>query len=121
VASDSKDQIQRQVDGALDDWCQGDCVLSEQWFVHRFNPQFPLTDTSRDALNDEGNLVESEVVGFAVVTQTCDIVRSCMSRPFLEVVPLVEVDSQKLREIQRGRRKALLNLPHCGVTQILIY
>jgi hypothetical protein len=111
VISDSEDQIQ-QVDAALQEWCQGDCVLGEQWFVHRFNPQFPLTDASRDALSDEGDLVESEVLGFAVVTQTCDIVRSCVFRPFLEVVPLVEVDSQKLREIQRGRRPQYAFIPN---------
>jgi hypothetical protein len=112
VTSDSEDQIQQQVDAALREWCQGDCVLGEQWFVHRFNPQLPLTDASRDALSNEGDLLESEVVGFAVVTQTCDIVRSCVSRPFLEVVPLVEVDSQKLQEVQRGRRPQYAFIPN---------
>jgi hypothetical protein len=81
VANESEDQCQQQVDAALKEWSQGDCVLGEQWFVHRFNAQCPLTDISRDALSDDSDLVESEVLGFAVVTQTCDIVRSCASRP----------------------------------------
>lgn len=112
VDSNSESQPQQQVNAALKECYQGDCVLGEQWFVHRFNPQYPLTDASRDALIDEGDLSESEVVGFAVVTQTCDIVRSCLSRPFVEVVPLVKVDEQDLRDIQRGRRPQYAFIPN---------
>jgi hypothetical protein len=113
VESDSEShQPQQQVDAALKEWYQGDCVLGEQWFVHRFNPHYPLTDASRDASSDEGDLSESEVVGFAVVTQTCDIVRSCLSRPFVEVVPLVEVDEHNLHDIQRGRRPQYAFIPN---------
>jgi hypothetical protein len=111
VANESEDQCQQQVDAALKEWSQGDCVLGEQWFVHRFNAQCPLTDISRDALSDDSDLVESEVLGFAVVTQTCDIVRSCASRPFIEVVPLVAVDERNLYEIQRGRRPQYAFIP----------
>ena len=39
-----------------------------------------------------------------VVTQTCDLVRRCGDRPFVEVSPLVEVDDSVLREVERGRR-----------------
>lgn len=38
-----------------------------------------------------------------MVTQTCDIVRSCAERPFIEVAPLVEVNEQLLYEIKRCR------------------
>ncbi len=92
------------VDTALKEWCQGDCVLGEHWFVHRSNPQRPLTLDSANVAQEEADLTESKVKGLAVVTQTCDIVRSCVDRPFIEVVPLVEVDEQCFYEIQRGRR-----------------
>lgn len=92
------------VDIALGEWCQGDCVLTEQWFVYRFNPQRPLTNDASDVAQEEVDLTESKVKGFAVITQTCDIVRSCIERPFIEVAPLVEVDEQRLYEIQRGKR-----------------
>jgi hypothetical protein len=84
------------VDTALKEWCQGDCALGEHWFVHRFNPQRPLTSHSADVAQKEADLAESGVRGFAVVTQTCDIVRSCNERLFIEVVPLVEVSQQQL-------------------------
>jgi hypothetical protein len=112
VTSDSEDQFQQKIDVTLEEWCQGDCVLGEQWFAYRFNTQHPLTEASIDALYGENDLVESEVLGFAVVTQTCDIVRSCLSRPFLEVVPLVEVEQQRLQEIKRGRRPQYAFIPN---------
>lgn len=102
--SNERDVWIQEVDTALRDWCQGDCVLGENWFVYRFDPQRPLTSESADVAQEETDLAESEVKGFVVVTQTCDIVRSCKDRPFIEVVPLVEVDEQKLYEIQRGKR-----------------
>jgi hypothetical protein len=39
-----------------------------------------------------------------VVTQTCDLVRSCADRAFLEISPLVEVDAERLAEIKRLKR-----------------
>lgn len=92
------------IDVALKEWRQGDFVLGEQWFVYRIDPQQPLAESSKN-LDAEGlDLVEDEVQGLVVVTQTCDIVRSCESRPFVEVVPLVAVKEQVLNEIRRGRR-----------------
>ncbi len=92
------------IDVALKEWRQGDFVLGEQWFVYRIDPQQPLAESSKN-LDAEGlDLVEDEVQGLVVVTQTCDIVRSCESRPFVEMVPLVAVKEQVLNEIRRGRR-----------------
>lgn len=112
VANDSEDQYQQQVDATLQKWCQGDCALGEQWFVHRFNIQRPLTDMSKEVLDGDTDLAEYEVLGFMVITQTCDIVRSCRFRPFLEVAPLVEVEQQKLKEIKRGRRPQYAFIPN---------
>lgn len=77
-----------QVDESIASWRQGDCVVADDWFLFRTN----------------GGNVEMPARGFAVLTQTCDLVRSCVDRPFAEVSPLVEVDDRVLREIERGRR-----------------
>nr|WP_244142147.1 hypothetical protein [aff. Roholtiella sp. LEGE 12411] len=111
VVVNERDVWIQKVDTTLKKWCQGDCVLGEHWFVHRFNPQHPLTSDSADVAESEIDLVESDVKGFVVVTQTCDIVRSCAERPFIEVVPLVEVDEQRLSEIQRSRRPQFAYVP----------
>ena len=101
----------QEIDAALQKWCQGDYVLGEQWFIQRFNPKRPLTDESKDVAEKEVDLAESEVRGFVVVTQTCDIVRSCASRRFIEVVPLLEVNEKDLHDIQRGRRPQYAYIP----------
>jgi hypothetical protein len=100
-----------EVDTALKQWCQGDYVLGEHWFVQRCNPHRPLTKASKEAAKEEIDLAEEEVRGFVVVTQTCDIVRSCRSRPFVEVVPLVEVNQQQIPDIQKARRPQYAYIP----------
>ncbi len=93
-----------EVDEALEAWRQGDCVVGEQWFLFRTDVARPLTADGVVAVDAESDAAESEVLGLAIVTQTCDIVRPCASRPFVEVCPLVEVDEGRLREIERGKR-----------------
>lgn len=115
MVNDRDDWIQT-VDAVLKAWCQGDCVLGEHWFVYRFNPQRPLTSDSADVAQEETDLCESSVKGFVIVTQTCDIVRTCDKRPFIEVVPLVEVDEQQLYDIQRSRQPRYAYIP--GVAEL---
>jgi hypothetical protein len=112
-----------EIDAALSKWSQGDCTtaargracaIGDHWFVTRFvrvafavrNPQRPLTHSSQEvaATDADADLTESSVSGFVVVTQTCDLVRSCVDRPVLEISPLVEVDAERLAEIKRLKR-----------------
>jgi hypothetical protein len=106
----------KEVDAALQAWQQGDYVLGEHWFVQRFHPQRPLTQESIGVAQEETDLAELEVRGFVVVTQTCDLVRTCRTRPFVEVVPLVEVDEEQLYQIQRNRRPQYAYIP--GVAEL---
>ncbi len=93
-----------QVDAKLLTWRQGDCVVSDQWFVFRTDLERPLTWDGAAAAAEGADTAESKVFGFMVLTQTCDLVRKCNERPFVEVCPLVEVDEAHLREIERSRR-----------------
>ena len=94
------------IDATLSQWSQGDCTVGDYWFVTRFDPQHPLTSDAADVVEVDPNadLTESSVSGFVVVTQTCDLVRSCAERPFVEVAPLVAVDDQYLQDIHRLKR-----------------
>ncbi len=100
-----------EIDRALEAWRQGDCVVGEQWFVHRLDPTFPVTESGRIAANANADLAEKQVEGLVVVSQTCDVVRSCRERPYVEVCPLVEVDQEMWRDIERGRRPAYASVP----------
>lgn len=103
---------------ALKHWRQGDCVLDEQWFVFRMAPDAPLTDDATKAAAAGAENAEGAVYGFAILTQTCDIVRDCGERPFIEVCPLVEVDEDRLQEIERGHRPSYAHIP--GVSDRLL-
>jgi hypothetical protein len=94
----------RSVDEKLQSWRQGDCVLGEHWFLFRTHVAQPLTVAGAAAASEETDSAEAGVVGFMIATQTCDIVRTCGDRPFIEVCPLVEVDDSMLHAIERGRR-----------------
>jgi hypothetical protein len=112
VAADTKtDLSSAEVDRALGAWRQGDCVLGDHWFVHRINTAYVVTDAGRAAADAGVDLAEQQVVGLVVVSQTCDVVRSCEERPFVEVCPVVEVDEDRLHEIERGRRPSYASLP----------
>lgn len=100
------------IDAALNDWRQGDCCIAEgQWFVYRFAPPAPLTNEAVAAADHGVSLAEVEVPGFVVLSQTCDIVRKCSDRPFLEVAPLVSVDDSTFREIKRRLRPRYVWIP----------
>lgn len=102
------------IDKILQDWRQGDCVIGEgYWILFRINPESPLTGAARNAISDDDSseAAEEEVMGFMVATQSCDIVRCCMERPFIEVCPLVEVDDIKLDEIHRNLRVNYAYIP----------
>lgn len=101
-----------KIDEVIQGWSQGDCVLEKQWFAHRFNPNLPLTEIAiLNEEDDEADLAEEEIPGFVVITQTCDLVRSCSKRPYFNVSPLVKVDCQILSEIKKGKRPQYAYIP----------
>lgn len=104
----------RSVDLALQSWRQGDCVVGEQWFTYRIDTASPLTEEAAIAADSDADVAESLVHGFMLATQTCDIVRSCASRPFIEVCPLVAVDDRTLVDVRRGRQPRFAFVPGVG-------
>ena len=96
--------VGERVDRNVAAWRQGDCVVGDDWFLFRASGASPMTAAGREAIAAGSENAEALVRGFAVLTQTCDLVRHCRERPFVEVSPLVEVNEQVHREIERGRR-----------------
>lgn len=110
VAALDPTQIEH-TDDALRAWRQGDCVLGEHWFLLRVDPDVPLTEAAVTASDEGYDAAEEEVLGFMVATQTCDLVRSCMDRPYVELCPLVKADEGELHAIERGRKPGYAFLP----------
>ncbi len=105
------EQPTADIDEALAEWRQGDCSLETVWFLFRFDPTTPLTPEARTAAAEGLDAAESEERGFMVVTQTCDLVRSCESRPFVEIAPLVVVDEKVAHDVVRGRTPRFASVP----------
>ncbi len=100
----------KQINASLQDWRQGDLALDESWFVHVGDGALPLSEAAAHA-ESGAQALTSEVLGLVVVTQTCDIVRCCTTRPFIEVAPLMRVGEDDLHQVKRGRRPAHATLP----------
>ncbi|MCU0692926.1 MAG: hypothetical protein MUF54_16120 [Polyangiaceae bacterium] len=101
----------KRIDAALRHWRQGDLAFDESWFVHVGDAALPLSEAAAQAQDAGVQALTSEVMGLVVVTQTCDIVRACASRPYIEVARLVRVSEDELHNIKRGRRPAHATLP----------
>jgi hypothetical protein len=70
-----------------------------------------LTEASRADCDEETGNYEEEVPGLVVLTQTCDLVRSCVERPFVEVAPLRQLEAEKWGSAARGRNPRYAVLP----------
>ncbi|PSJ36283.1 hypothetical protein [Allosphingosinicella deserti] len=100
------------VDAKMKDWRQGDVVLGLAVpfvsFAHSATP------VSRDArLQAEGADqtdflldVMTDVPGFAVLSQTCDIVRDSERRPYVEVAPLIASDTSNPAAFRKSTHRA---------------
>lgn len=108
------------VDEELRHWRQGDvsCDAGLE-FMHLADLSRPHSPASLEAVAEEDDEtrttgimpVVEEVVGFVVLTQTCDIVRSCRERPYVEVAPLVKLDDDLVEQVRRLKRPALAYVP----------
>ena len=105
-------QVIERIDEAIQDWRQGDCVIGDDcWFLYRTDINNPLTEAGKEAASEKIDAAEFSVSGFMVVTQTCDIVRSCAERPFIEVCPLVKVEDRALKNIKKCRLPRYASVP----------
>jgi hypothetical protein len=99
----TEDPEAKRIDAALAQWRQGDVALDAGWFVHVADGAYPLTNEAAEVAGGV-TLIQGAAEALVVLTQTCDIVRSCTSRPFVELAPLVEVDEEEAHRIERGHR-----------------
>ena len=105
-----------EIDSELASCCQGD-VVDFQTFSWHADTRRPLTEVSAEATDAPGHsIVVSESDHMVVVTQTCDVVRSCADRPFVQLCPLVQLDEDVAREAGLGMRPRYAAVPALGDT-----
>lgn len=116
------EEDERAIDEALQAWRQGDLSLDAGLeFVHFADlsrPHSPASSQVASALANDGEHIEpgptpvlEEVRGMVMLTQTCDVVRGCRNRPFVEIAPLVELNELLVEEIRRLKRPAFAYVP----------
>lgn len=116
------------INAAMKNWQQGDFFRAEDlFFIHLADLTRPLTTEAMDIARErieagetlEVEGVASAVVGYVVITQTCDIVRNCQVRSYIELSPLVVVEPSTLKEARLLRRPALAFLPGAADSNML--
>ena len=124
------EEDEQSVDQAMQTWRQGDVCLDDGLeFLHLADLSRPHSPASVQvtevhASNDEdfeagGTPVLDKVLGMAVLSQTCDVVRGCQERPFVEVAPLVEVPESWVEEVRRLKRPAFAYVPVTADRQLV--
>ena len=107
-----------EIDACMRSWRQGDVILSTSVpFLYLADLRRPVTlGSAKLALecNDGIWHIVTDVPGLVVVTQTCDLVRSCSDRPYVEVSPLVQICSDDIAKVQRFRVPRYLPLRALG-------
>lgn len=92
-------------------WRQGDVTLDANLeFAHLADLRRPLAPQAIEVAAGLGagvpqtpDFVSSPVVGFVVLSQTCDIVREMDKRPYVEVAPLIPADPAELDQIRKQK------------------
>lgn len=102
MGQDDQNRLFDTVDEETRNWQQGDYCLGDLEFSLVVNSDHHIA--SSDKLDDEESVVLQPVSGLCVVSQTCDIVRTCRKRPFIDFSPLVEVESDVLAQVKKGMR-----------------
>lgn len=111
-----------EINAALEHWRQGDVTLDVGLeFVHLADLSRALSPASQQAaesITEVGEVLPvdpvpllDEVPGLVVLSQSCDIVRNCEQRSFIEVAPLVEVPHDQLQAVARLKRPAFAYVP----------
>lgn len=97
-----------ELDAALAVWRQGDLILEgAPLFIFLADMAHPLSEQAKglaEAGATDIDVVDAPGPGLVVVSQTCDLVRSCSERPYVELCPLVALDPVVFDQARRGRR-----------------
>jgi hypothetical protein len=117
--AESRPNPYQAIDAAIQQWQQGDVIFDPGFSMfHLASATEPVAVAAQQAakelpVGEPSDLlsVASEVPGFVVLTQTCDIVRACQDRPYIELAPLREVSAEELGQVIRAERPALAYIP----------
>ena len=109
------------VEKRLKCWRQGDVTLGDGLdFVHIADPSCPCDPSTQEVfthmdvhdLMTTPTLVTKFEVGAVVLTQTCDLQRTCKENPFVEVAPVIVANDKRMREVCHGMNNTFAFIPN---------
>ena len=117
-----RDADEKIIDEALRAWRQGDVSRDAGLgFLHLADltrPHSPASLQVAKAMEERGEALVAgpvpildEVRGVVMLSQTCDVVRECQNRPFVEVAPLIEMSRHEVEDVRRLKRPAFAYVP----------
>jgi len=117
---------EQEINAAIGNWRQGDVTLdADLEMMHLADLQRPHSSVSEHAATDSAEIpagptvVLEPVAGLVVLTQTCDIVRDCRDRPFVEVASLISVSDEELALIKRQYRTNRAYIPATAANHLV--
>ncbi|MFG3051287.1 hypothetical protein ACGFZP_10105 [Kitasatospora sp. NPDC048239] len=127
---DQSDLFRQQVDAVVLQWSQGD-VLDGLFGLRLVDLQRPLSPGAETLRAMEGVSLSSSLAtdeytselavldsedphGYAVVSQTCDVVRDCGRQPYIQLCPVVEEIGEQGRMARKFESTQLAWLPALG-------
>ena len=119
MARKNLEKIFADIDTITRNWQQGDCFTHQSDFFFKANPKYHI---ATDSLPDEDeSIIAMEVDGLCVTSQTCDIVRPCKDRPYIEVSPLVKAeDSNHIKQIKKKQRPNRAYIPNLADQNLVV-
>lgn len=99
----------RRVTDVLQSWWQGDAALDVGEFYFLADPAKALQEASRDI--PEIGFPGLPARGFAITSQTCEIVKDCLKRPTVQVARIVEVEPSAFRRIKGNKEVRYAYIP----------
>jgi hypothetical protein len=97
------------IDERLRDWQQGDVLLGiDLPFLRMASYDRPITAESEQlaAARAEGGdilaTIAIDVPGFAIISQTCDLIRPCEERAIVKLAALTPVSGRELKQASQG-------------------
>ncbi|MFI4973245.1 MAG: hypothetical protein ACHP84_01755 [Caulobacterales bacterium] len=112
---------------SLEDWRQGDIILDAAVpFMHLADAENPLSAEAKRVAEQPGEpnewplLIEVDVPGLVILTQSCDLVRPSSARPYVEVAPLQTLTPELMQEVRRNTRPQYAALPGLGARDLAV-
>ena len=112
MPSNDVNSHENAVDQAMYACRQGDCFLGDHGFV-----ELCLDRTGETALEE---YLDTQVSGLILVSQSCDIAKSCAERPMIEVCPLVEIGDPDIHaQIVANKRPKYAAVPALNAQRLV--